>query len=131
MSEILLKTLSFEDCTIGRLFTGDFQCMTLELPWKGSKKNISCIPAGRYKYKKRLSPKNGHVIELVDVPNRTFIQFHAGNFTRQIEGCVLVGDGLKDIDKDTITDVTNSKLTLSKFLESIDSTGNVMIQRSI
>ena len=129
MPEITLKTVSYDDCTIGRLWCGEFQCMTLELPWLNNAKNVSCIPAGTYRYNFRLSPKNGPVLELKAVKDRTYIQIHAGNFTSQIEGCILVGDGLKDINSDSITDVTNSKTTLKKLLDIAGDSGFITIDR--
>ena len=129
MSEIMLKTVSYDDCTIGRLWCGDFQCMALELPWLNNAKNVSCIPAGTYRYNFRLSPKNGPVLELKAVKDRTYIQIHAGNFTSQIEGCILVGDGLKDINSDSITDVTNSKTTLKKLVDVAGDSGFITIDR--
>lgn len=105
------------DCTIGVLTSGDFKCFTLELPWKDNEKNVSCIyPAEAFKGVKRVSPKNGDVIELVNVIDRSYIQIHSGNFTHQIEGCILVGDSIKFLDTDTIPDITNSKVTLKKLM---------------
>ena len=107
-----------DDVTLGRLHCGDFQCFTLELPWKGNQKSESCIREGVYQFKRRMSPKNGHVLELQDTAPRTHIQIHSGNFTYQIEGCLLVGDGIKWLDGDSIPDVTNSKKTLEKLLDA-------------
>ena len=105
-----------DDVTLGRLKIEGFQCFTLELPWLGNKKNISCVPEGRYEYFLRQSSKNGTVLELKNVKDRTNIQIHSANFTRQIKGCIAVGSGIKWLDDDTIPDVTSSKATLSKLL---------------
>ena len=106
-----------DDCVIGRLTCKDFQCFTLELPWKNNQKSISCIPEGIYQFHRRLSRKNGHVLELLDTLHRTHIQIHSGNYTYQIEGCVLVGDSVRWLDGDAIPDVTNSKKTLERLME--------------
>lgn len=111
------------DCTLGRLSCGDLHCFTLELPWHSNSRTISCIPAGPYKATKYESPKHGTVLLLHDVPNRSYVEIHAGNFTRQIEGCILVGDGIKYLDSDAIPDVTNSRNTLAKLLELIPEEG--------
>lgn len=117
MERIIINRWYQPDCTIGRLTYGSFQCLTLELPWKNNQRNISCIPEGIYKAKKRISPGKGYqVIEYIDVPDRTYIQIHYGNYTRQILGCQLPGDGIKWLDGDSILDVTNSKPTLKKLL---------------
>jgi len=111
-----LHTWSQKDCTLGRLDYGAFHCFTLELPWLNNQNNVSCIPPGLYRATKYLSPTKGLVLLLHDVPGREYIEIHAGNYTRQILGCVLVGDGIKYLDKDDIPDVTNSRMTLERLL---------------
>ena len=119
MQKLELATLSFDDCTLGRLRVGDFTCFTLELPWKDNSRKVSCIPEGTYLCQAGVSPSNGNVIKVYDVPNRSHIQIHAGNFTSDIEGCTLVGDGIKKINKDAIPDVSNSSKTLSRLLQAV------------
>lgn len=120
---IKLDTWHQPDCTLGRLSYGEFQCFTLELPWVDNEKGISCIPKGIYRVEKYNSPKHGKVLLLKDVPNRTFIEIHAGNFTRQIEGCILVGAGIRYIDGDTIPDVATSKKTLNYLVNRVPNEG--------
>lgn len=75
-------------------------CLTLELPYKDNKPEISCFPAGEYichrSFDRRTS--GGMLIpltyEIANVPNRRGILFHVGNFLRDTEGCVLCGLGL-------------------------------------
>ena len=70
--------------------------------------------------KKRISPGKGYeVIEFIGVPGRTYIQAHYGNFTKQLLGCQLYGDGLKYLDNDDIIDITNSEKTLKKLLKML------------
>jgi len=116
------------DCTIGRLSINDFQCFTLELADLSNEQDISCIPAGKYDYYFRDSPHNGHVLELRSVPNRRYIQIHSGNYTSQILGCILVGDGIKWLNRDSIPDVTNSKNTLKKLLKEAGQFGVIEIR---
>ena len=131
MPDIHLKTIKQDDCTIGMLTLddNDFRCFTLELPDKDNKSNVSCIPAGTYNYYKRESPSNGYVIELQDVVGRSYIQIHKGNYTRQIAGCILVGDSIADIDKDGIPDVTNSSVTHGKLMDAVPDKGIISIER--
>lgn len=89
---------------------------TLELADLGNQQNISRIPAGIYQCKKRWSIRHGKHIHILDVPDRTWILIHAGNFYTDILGCILVGDGLIDINGDGQVDVINSKATLKKIL---------------
>jgi hypothetical protein len=80
-----------------------FPCGTvlksLELPWLDNARGQSCVPVGLYEVKLRQSPvvertskgkyKEGY--EICNVPNRTFIMFHIGNYPRNSDGCVLTG----------------------------------------
>ena len=126
---ITVKRGYLPDCTPGQLKTDGFMCLTLELPWKQNKQSISCIPEGTYKYRIAASPRTGNLVIWIDnVPNRTSIQIHAGNYTRQIEGCCLVGESVKDIDHDGILDVTNSKNTLKALIAEIPTHGKIRFE---
>ena len=115
------------DCTVGILNYKDFRCCTLELPDLNNQQNVSCIPAGRYQCKKIISPSLGACIEISDVLNRTYIRIHSGNYTRNILGCVLVGDSIKDIDRDGILDVARSKNTLDKLMAVLPDSFELII----
>lgn len=119
MATIRLDTWLHDDCTLGRLSFNGFQCFTLELPWRDNQKSISAISGGLYKCELYQSPKHGLVILIKDVSGRTMIEIHSGNYTRQILGCILVGDGIKYLDADSIPDVTNSRNTLNKLLDLV------------
>jgi len=117
MDKIKIKRWYHDDCTIGRLSYGSFQCWTLELPSLDNAQGISCIyAAGGYRGVKHFSPHNGDCIAINNVMDRTNIQIHSGNFTSDILGCILVGDSVKFLNKDGIPDVTNSVRTLGKLL---------------
>lgn len=94
-----------------------YECETLELPWMDNRRNISCIPADVYEVVKHISPRHGECFEIQNVPNRTHILIHAGNYYTDIEGCILVGSWYADIDKDGNLDVARSKKTLKELLE--------------
>ena len=111
MNRLKIDRLYQKNCTLGVVKFGKFQCLSLELPWLDNKTNVSCIPPGVYECEKRFSEKNGEVFQLVKVIGRTYIQGHIGNFTRDIAGCIIFGDSIKDIDRDGILDVTNSTQT--------------------
>ena len=81
---------------IGKLYcNGEFMAHTLELPWRDNQKSVSCIPEGRYKCRVRLareSASRDYVHLLVqDVPGRSYILFHYGNFPSDTRGCILTG----------------------------------------
>lgn len=125
---INIKRWYHKDCTLGRLSVGGFQCFTLELPWLENQRGVSCVPRGKYKAFKRNSQKNGLVVEFRSVPDRSSIQIHSGNYTRQIEGCILVGSSIAFLDGDLVPDVANSKETLTKLLALLPDEFEVIIE---
>ena len=104
--------------TTGQLTTSDgqFGCKTLERPNLNNQPNISCIPTGTYKciwaYMNDL--KEYHYL-IQNVPNRTGIFIHEGNYYTNSLGCVLLGGALQDINGDKEPDVINSKAILAQF----------------
>lgn len=90
---------------------------TLELPDRGNARSISRINAGKYLCKRRTSKKYGEHYILLGVEGRDYILIHFGNFYRDTRGCILLGTGFKDIDKDGYRDVINSKNAMKQLLE--------------
>lgn len=66
--------------------------LTLERPWEDNAQDVSCIHAGRYRCRKVRSSRFGDTYEICDVPNRTHVLFHKGNFVYDTKGCILVGE---------------------------------------
>ena len=134
MKAILNRTLSQDKQTLGTLELFDdtnkkiFECKTLELPWLNNKKQKSCIPKGNYTVVTRKSPKYGSHFHVINVDNRDMILIHSGNYFTDILGCILVGDSLKEINKDGYLDVLNSKITLSKIVKLASSGFTLKIQ---
>lgn len=116
MKKLVISRTYQKDCTLGVVNFDNQRCFSLELPWKDNKEDESCIPPGLYIARFRNSPSNGPCLQFDNVVMRTYVQIHSANFTRQLLGCIAVGDSIADIDKDGLPDVTNSKLTLSKIL---------------
>lgn len=58
------------------------------------------------------SPEHGLVPLLKDVPGRSMIEMHEGNFEHNSKGCILVGKSRVDIDGDGVDDISLSKDTL-------------------
>lgn len=132
---VRMKSLSSHLQTCGRFILLNanadvvFSCASLELPWVGNLPKVSCIPAGNYTVSKTNSPKFGAGTFAVNkVPGRSHILIHHGNYTREIEGCILLGEKLADIDNDNITDVTNSRATVDKLKLLTDSFELTIIQ---
>lgn len=121
MRSLVLVRHYTPDQTLGHLLLLEnhqliWQCRTLELPWRGNGRKISCIPEGRYPVTKRISQRFAEHLHVQDVPERNWILVHAGNFVTQIEGCILVGREHKDINGDRRLDVTHSRATLGQLL---------------
>lgn len=137
----LLRIRRNDQGTTGILTTPfGFQCYTLELPWRNNQKNISCIPPGEYVTKFKTSPKYGKVYHVQDVPNRTFILIHSGNwagdvkkgYRTHVNGCILLG--LKKGLLDGQVAVLNSRLAVSRFvrhMKNVDFILNIIEKKSI
>lgn len=97
--------------------TSVFECKTLELAWKNNNRNVSCIPTGTYQVKKRYSTKYKNHFHVLNVPNRSWILIHSGNYYTHTLGCILVGKEHIDINSDGNLDVNYSKDTLNKILD--------------
>ena len=98
---------------------GSLQFATLEHAY-GSGKNWSPkIPPGEYNCIRRLSPKFGYdVFMLENVPKCDFIEIHIGNYNRDSDGCILLGTAQEGVM------VVNSKEAFGQFmaaLEGVDS----------
>jgi len=126
MRQILITRIRQDDDvqTLGHLTVFDglkkiFECSTLELPRKDNKTDVSCIPDGSYWVDKYLSPTKGRgiVFQFSNVPGRSNIQIHKGNYFTEILGCLLPGAGFTDINKDGYLDVYSSGRTMDKLLE--------------
>ena len=83
-----------QSATLGWLRAGDLTLCTLELPWLGNERSVSCIPEGAYTttyLPRSASGKYRRVYHLQDVPGRGGILLHAGNTASHSWGCMLVG----------------------------------------
>jgi len=121
--------------TLGELkiFENDhviFTCKTLELPWKNNSQNISCIPAGKYRVIKRFSDQYQNHFHVLNVPGRSMILIHPGNYYSQTQGCILVGTSISDINSDGIQDVTSSKLAMSKLNQIMPDKFEITIENN-
>lgn len=107
--------------TLGILKSQDFQCFSLERPWKNNKPFISCIPKGTYTCKWTFSPKFlRYTYEIQNVQNRSGIRIHSANFYSQLLGCIALGNSYRDINYDGKMDVLNSRITVAKFEQLMD-----------
>lgn len=125
----IMRTETSAEGTFGKLFIdGSFLCFTGELPrYAGNpeienERRTDCIPAGTYPCQLKMSPKFGRVYEVKNVPGRSAILIHKGNFCgdkakgfkSDVEGCILLGMGKTKLDGQTA--VTSSRIAFDKFM---------------
>jgi hypothetical protein len=130
-----IKIIRFKHDTIQTIGRGEvyisgykvFDFFTLELPWLDNQREISCIPVGDYACKKRHSQRYENHFHVLNVPNRSYILIHHGNYFKDTLGCILPGKTLADIDGDGYRDVTHSKQTMAKLNELLPDEFEVKI----
>ncbi len=95
---IITRTISGPTGTFGHFrFEGKYFTIegdTLELPWRGNRSYISCIPEGDYEaildYQHNSNQPN---LWVLNVPGRERIFFHPGSTIKDTQGCILIGKG--------------------------------------
>lgn len=111
--------------TLGMLLAPGFKCFTMELPWRNNQRSISCIPAGEYPVQIRISPRYGQIYHVREVPDRSFILIHAGNwagdiskgYRTNVHGCILLGKDRGMLAKQLA--VLNSRITVKRFMATM------------
>jgi hypothetical protein len=107
-----VETLGVLESTVPEVI---FKCQTLEKPWLNNQHSISCIPAGTYTALWNfMGDMNAYHYELQNVPGRTGIFMHPGNFVVDSEGCILLG-ATDAIMSGNEMDITSSVLTVEQF----------------
>jgi len=87
---ILQRMESPSDRTNGILTLPDgTEYKSLERAWLNNQTSISCIPAGRYKFK-RDTHGRFQWFRVLDVNKRTDIEMHLGTKPSHSEGCILL-----------------------------------------
>lgn len=107
-----------------------------EPPWRDNRANISCIPPDRYICTLAVSPTYGLCPHILDVPGRTDILIHWGNWAGDTEaglysdsaGCVLAGSGFAIGAPSTPgyhsqKMVSSSKLAFEMLIASLEKAG--------
>jgi len=105
-----------------------FYFKTLELEYKHNKTRISCIPTGEYKVEKRWSSNHLDHFIVKNVPNRSYILIHVGNFIHETSGCILVGDQLKRDTNKNSSMLKNSRSTLKGLFNLLPSNFQLVVE---
>jgi hypothetical protein len=128
----LHRLTKLEDRTLGRLIVfkdndivGTFA--TLELPWRNNQRNISCIPSAFYNVVPRYSVKFRNHFHVLDVPARSWILFHVGNWPKDTDGCILVGLDFADIDGDGLPEVVSSRIAMNRLVRLVDGRAELIV----
>ena len=71
------------------LLYGKPVCDTIELPWLDNRRNVSCIPEGRYRLMRTRTRHFGFGLRVMDVPGRSGILIHPANdAATELRGCI-------------------------------------------
>jgi hypothetical protein len=116
MKRLELIRYAYSDTAVmGKLFIpGLSPIITGERPWQDNRKDVSCIPWGRYVMKANNCQTHGRTWRLVEVTGRTMIEFHTMNdpYTES-QGCIGVGlraEGYRLIDSRNAMELMRSVL---------------------
>ena len=102
--------------------------VTHERAWHDNKKNISCIPPGRYIMKRAIygiskaKNKRYQSFVLMNTPGRTGIFLHIGNKIEDSRGCILIGeyfDPVLNSKRKVIPGILGSKKGFKEFMGNI------------
>jgi len=104
--------------TLGRLRVGALELHTLEPPWRGNARGLSCIPEGEYRAEMRKSPRYGWRYWLQDTEPRTWVLIHPGNLGSHTRGCILPGLRLGRLNGQQA--VLASRAAVGKLEEALD-----------
>ena len=96
----LTREIASDEGTLGVLTAPRLDPVhVMEPPWRGNRRNCSCIPTGDYLVCPHVSPRFGRCLLVTHVPDRSHILVHAGNvggdvdlgFHTHTHGCLLPG----------------------------------------
>jgi hypothetical protein len=127
MKEVkILRMARSSHGTEGRLLTEGFVCYSFELPWKNNERAVSCIPPGEYNCVIRVSPKYGRTYWVSNVPERSLILIHSGNFAgdptiglkTHTMGCILLGGMIGFLGGQK--SILNSRVIVRRFMEHMN-----------
>lgn len=130
MLKLLLQRFAYLPTgTFGELKLPDGNSfMTVERPWLDNIPFDSCIPEGVYSLGYRASQTfsattKGKFLsgfEVKDVPGRSGILIHPGNWPSSVQGCIAVGKtfiAMKDPKSDSLYAVSSSQAAFADFME--------------
>ena len=118
----LIRNETSDEGTFGSFAINQFRCVSAELPNRNNKVGVSCIPVGDYVCRWLYSNEHKrNIYHITDVPNRTDIEIHSGNWAGDItkglksdvKGCCILGNKIEIIEGQK--GITDSKDILARF----------------
>ncbi|MEN5435591.1 DUF5675 family protein [Sphingobacterium faecium] len=114
MNLTLIRTQQGKESTLSELYLdGEFVGYGLEDAVRENKiKGSTAIPSDKYRlgfntygamnarYRKRFPELHRGMIEILDIPNFSYVYIHIGNNIGDTSGCVLVGNKMALVDGD-------------------------------
>lgn len=122
----LIRESFTNKATEGKIFVnGEFECYTLEDKDRFLEEGVNekvygetAIPRGVYNIKLTQSTRFGKVLPLLEkVEGFTGIRIHAGNSSKDTEGCILVGSSNTRVNDDW---VSASKSALKQLISKLE-----------
>ena len=124
----LRRVASGPQGTFGVLLVGGLPfCVTLEDPDNDNQRNISCIPAGKYRCSPYPSQKFGNTFVVEGVRGRAGILFHAGNTHLNTHGCILLGERYGTMSDGTPA-ILDSVSAVKRFLKEFTMPFDLIIE---
>ncbi|MEA2065883.1 MAG: DUF5675 family protein [Thermotogota bacterium] len=96
------------------LIDSEVFCATLEPADIENQRNVSSIPAQQYLCQRYSSAKYPDTFQITNVPNRSYVLFHAGNISAHTAGCVILAQYFGKLKGDRA--VLNSGITFKSFM---------------
>lgn len=106
----LVRYAYLSNATLGKLYVAGKMFYTIERPWQDNKRRISCIPEGDYRLVNYSSARFPNAYHVLDVPDRSHILIHVGNYVEDVEGCIAAGAGFQFYNNRPM--VTQSRLAM-------------------
>jgi len=120
----LVRYAYFDDRVLGVLSHDGTEYYTIEKPCKENKPYVSCIPEGEYTLTRVDSPKFGaNMWEVSAVPDRTHILVHVANYSRDVVGCIGLGQGVFA----NLGGVSSSRAAVQQFYEQTEGIGQMSL----
>jgi len=89
-------------------------CVCLEPADLENKQNVSSIPAQQYLCQRYSSARYPNTFQIMNIPNRNYVLFHAGNTIEHTKGCILLAQYFGKLKGNRA--VLNSGLTFKSFM---------------